>query len=136
MADMNMGVEAALLDDRTPLVTAKGLQVIPSGTNRLKVGSPIVLYLEMYEPLLLNPTPPPALTVAIQLRVLDRKTGEAKFDTGLGSVADMVKPGNPVIPVGLQVPPGTLVAGSYRLELSGQDSFGRSIKRSADLDVE
>jgi len=136
MADMNMGVEAALLDDRTPLVTAKGLQVIPSGTNRLKAGTPIVVYLEMYEPLLLNPTPPPALTVAIQLRVLDRKTGEAKFDSGLGSVADMVKPGNPVIPVGLQVPPGTLVAGSYRLELSGQDSFGRSIKRSADLDVE
>ena len=135
VADMNLGVEAALLDDRTPLVT-KGLQVIPSGTNRLKAGAPIVLYLEMYEPLLLNPTPPPALTVAIQLRVLDRKTGEAKFDSGLGSVADMVKPGNPVIPVGLQVPAGTLVAGAYRLELSGQDSFGRSIKRSADLDVE
>jgi VWFA-related protein len=135
VADMNMGVEAALLDDRTPLVT-KGLQVIPSGTNRLKGGSPIVLYLEMYEPLLLNPTPPPALTIAIQLRVLDRKTGEAKFDSGLGSVADMIKAGNPVIPVGLQVPAGTLVAGSYRLELSGQDSFGRSIKRSADLDVE
>jgi hypothetical protein len=135
VADMNMGVEAALLDDRTPLVT-KGLQVIPSGTSHFKKGDTIVLYAEMYEPLLLNPTPPPALTVAVQIRVLDRKTGEQKFDSGLGSLADVLKAGNPVIPVGLQLPQNTLVAGAYRLELNAQDSFGRSFKRSTDLDIE
>jgi VWFA-related protein len=135
VSDTTMGVEAALLDDRTPLVT-KGVQIIPSGTNRFKPGVPIVVYLEMYEPLLVAPTPPLGLVVAVQLRVLDRNTGAEKFDSGLGSVVDMFKPGNPVIPIGLQVPAGTLVAGSYRVELSGQDSMGKSIKRSADLDLQ
>jgi hypothetical protein len=68
--------------------------------------------------------------------VLDRKTGEQKFDSGLGSLADVLKAGNPVIPVGLQLPQNTLVAGAYRLELNAQDSFGRSFKRSTDLDIE
>jgi hypothetical protein len=135
VAEMNLGVEAALLDDRTPLVT-KGIQVIPSGTNHFKKGDAIVLYAEMYEPLLLNPTPPPALVVAVRMRVLDRKTGEQKFDSGLGSLADSFKPGNAVIPVGLQLPQNALVAGSYRLELNAQDSFGREFKRSTDLDIE
>jgi hypothetical protein len=67
---------------------------------------------------------------------VDRKTAAQKFDFGLGSVVNLFKSGNPVIPLSFQVPAGTLVAGSYRLELSGQDSFGRSIKRLADLGLE
>ena len=74
MSDQDVGLDAALLADRTPLVV-KGVQVIPSGTNRFKKTDHAALYAEVYEPLLLGAAKP---RVAVGLRVLDRKSGEQK----------------------------------------------------------
>jgi hypothetical protein len=46
-----------------------------------------------------------------------------------------VRPGNPVVPIGLKVPVSQLGPGAYRLELKAQDSAGRTWSRTTDFDV-
>jgi hypothetical protein len=121
------------VEDRTPLV-AQGLQIIPSGTNRFLKTDVAAVYAEIYEPLLLLPNPP---SVGIQMRVVDRKTGQQKIDTGAINMAKSVTAGNSVVPVGLRIPLDELGAGSYRAELKAMDTAGHwSTIRSADFDVQ
>ncbi len=54
VADLDVGLDAALLEDKTPLVSA-GMQVTPSGSNIFKKTEPAAVYVEIYEPLLLEP---------------------------------------------------------------------------------
>jgi hypothetical protein len=75
--------------------------------------------------------------VALQLRVLDRKTKEQKEDSGLIGVNKDIRAGNPVIPVGLKLPVNTLTSGSYVAELQAKDSAGNTtVVRAADFEVE
>jgi hypothetical protein len=75
--------------------------------------------------------------VGIQLRLLDRKTGEAKQDTGVMNVAPLIRAGNAVIPIGLKLPINSLAAGGYRAEVKAVDSVGNSsVARVADFDLE
>jgi hypothetical protein len=41
-----------------------------------------------------------------------------------------------VIAVGLKLPVASLIAGSYRVELTALDSVGKSVVRSADFEIE
>jgi len=133
VSDQESGLDAELLEGKKPLVV-QGMHITPSGANRFKKSDKSALYAEVYEPLLLGTNPP---DVAVQLRVLDRKTGEQKQDTGLLRVGGLVHAENPVIPVGLKLPIDSLTAGAYRVELKAVDSAGRtSTIRSADFDVE
>lgn len=122
----------AALEDRKILVS-QGFQLVPTGTSQIKKTEKPLLYVEVYEPALLNETPP---MVAIQLRILDRKTGEAKDDTGLMNLASMIKSGSSVIPVGMGLPIGKLESGAYRAELKVMDSQGRSTWRSAEFELQ
>ena len=125
-------LDAALLEDRTPLV-AQGMQFVPSGSNRFKKTDMAVFYVELYDPSLSSPTPPSK--VGIQMLVIDRKTKEKKVDTG-GPVPNP-KPGAPVVALGLRIPTDKLPAGSYQLEVRGVDSAGNSTPvRTADFEVE
>jgi len=129
---MDTGLDAELLEGRTPLV-AQGMQITPSGSYRFKTTDVGALYIEVYEPALLGTTPP---DVGLQLTVVDRKTGEKKQDTGLMKVPTE-KLANPMIPVGLKLPVNALTAGSYRVELQAADSAGlKTGTRSADFEVE
>ncbi len=131
--DQAEGLDAAMLQGRTPLV-AEGWQITPSATNRLKKADNGVLYVEVYEPLLADPNPP---QVGLQLRVLDRKTGQVADDRGLFSIAGAIRTGSPVIPVGLKLPTASLPPGSYRAELRAVDSTGHQTSlRTADFDLE
>ncbi len=133
LADVNTGLDAELLEGKTPLVT-QGMQVTPSGSNRFKKTDISAVYAEVYEPLLTSPNPP---IVAVQLRVLDRKSGEQKQDSGLINIGASVRKDNAMIPVGLKLPVDALTAGAYRAELKAVDSVGHaSPVRSADFDVE
>jgi len=126
-------MDAELLEGRKPLVV-QGRQITPAGTNRFKKTDPAIVYTEIYEPLLLGEHPP---MVGIQLRVLDRKTGEAKQDSGLMNVAPLIRAGNAVIPIGLKLPINSLAAGGYRAEVKAVDSTGNtSVARVADFDLE
>ena len=132
VSELETALDTELLEGRAPLV-ASGLQFTPTGAYRFKTTEPATMYLEIYEPLLVGANPP---QVGVQLRLLERKTGVQKLDTGVIEVATFIHAGNPVIPVGLKLPVSTLVAGSYRAELTALDSAGKSVVRSADFEVE
>ncbi len=69
--------------------------------------------------------------------MLDRKTGEAKQDSGVMNVAPLIRAGNSVIPVGLKLPINSLASGGYRAEVKAIDSAGNtSVARVADFDLE
>jgi VWFA-related protein len=132
VSELETALDAELLEGRAPLV-ASGLQFTPTGANRFKTTDPATMYLEIYEPLLVGANPP---KVGVQLRLLDRKTGEQKVDSGVIEVASFIHAGSPVIPVGLKLPLTSLVAGPYRVELTALDSAGKSVVRSADFEIE
>ena len=125
------GQELELLEDRMPLVS-RGFEFVPSGSEHFKKSEPGAFYVEIYDPLLLEPNPP---KLAIQIKVIDRNTGTAKVDAS-GAAAE-VKAGNPVVALGLKLPLETLPPGAYRLELRATDSRGNAAPaRSADFQVE
>ncbi len=131
VSQMGASLDAALLEDRTLLVT-QGLQLIPSGSDQFKKSDRAGFYVEIYDPLLAGSNPP---KVGIQMRVIDRKTGEKKIDSG-GPATD-AKPGNALVPLGLRLPVADLPPGSYRLELKAVDSAGNvSQPRTADFEVQ
>jgi hypothetical protein len=125
-------LDQVLLEGRTPLV-ALGYQFTPYGANRFKKTDNVVLYAEVYEPHILDATPP---VVGVELRVLDRKTKEAKQDSGMIGVNNEIRAGNPVIPVGLKLPTDKLAPGSYSLELKATDSAGNTKVRVRDFELE
>jgi hypothetical protein len=90
----------------------------------------------VYEPLLAAAEPPKGLAVALQVKVLDNKSGEQKVDSGLFRIPVPTKGGNTVIPAGSQVPVGQLTPGSYRLVISATDSAGKQSQRWADFEVQ
>ena len=131
VSQMGTSLDAALLEDRTPLVT-QGLQLIPSGSDQFKTTDRAAFYVEIYDQLLTGSNPP---KVGIQMTVVDRKTGEKKLDSG-GGAAD-AKAGNALVPLGLKLPVDKLPPGSYQLVLKAVDSAGNvSQTRTADFEVQ
>ena len=127
-------IEALLLQDKTPLI-ANDLQVVPSGSSDFHQGAPAMFYFEVYEPVLTNPGANGPALVAVQIRVIDRNTGEAKSDSGLMRLESPKNTDNAVIPVALKVPLERLAPGSYLLELTASDSANNTARRTADFQV-
>jgi VWFA-related protein len=135
IAQAGSGLDAALIEDRTPLI-AGNVEVIPSGSSQFHKGEPALFYFELYEPLLVNADPAQPPAIAIRERILDRKTGEVKADTG-GMRLDMPKTmGNPVIRNAEKILVDQLPAGAYTLELSAQDTANQFVKRTADFELQ
>jgi VWFA-related protein len=133
VSDLDVGLDAVLLENKTPLV-ASGMELTPSGSNTLKKAQPAALYVEIYDPLLTGKDAP---KIGLQMRIVDRKSGEQKVDTGFISMATYVRAGNAVVPVGLKVPVDTLPPGAYRAELKAIDTAGNaSVVRATDFAVE
>jgi len=126
------GLDAQLMEGRTPLV-ADGVEITPTGTTRIKKSEKGAFYVEVYEPLLLSKTPP---QVGLDLKIQDRKTGAVAQDTGLVNVGRTIRPGNPVIPVGMRFPIETLAPGSYVATFQAMDTAGHSsVVRTINVDV-
>jgi hypothetical protein len=130
-SDIATDLDSQLLEDRTPLM-AQGMQISPSASNHFKKTDFAGIYAEIYEPLLKDPNPP---KIAFEVKIVERKSGQEKF-----KVSDKIpdsKGGNPVIPLGLQLPVSKLDPGSYRMELRAADSAGNNSKtRTVDFEVE
>jgi VWFA-related protein len=125
-------LDSELLQDRKPLVT-QGIEVVPAGSNQFKKSEPAAIYVEAYAPLLTGPHPP---KIGLEIKIIDRKTGEKKIDAGVTDTSGSIKAGNPVVPLGLALPIDKLPPGSYRVELIAIDSAGNNTKpRSADFDL-
>ena len=116
--DIPTGLDSVLLEDRTPLVV-KGMQIVPSASNRFKHTDTVVLYSEIYEPLLTSANPP---MVAMAYRIFDRATNKEMFFTNIVRADDFIQKGNPVIPVGMKVKVDDLKPGSYRLVMQAVDA--------------
>ncbi len=133
VSDLDVGLDAALLEDKTPLVS-QGMQLMPSGSNMFKKAAPAAVYVEIYEPLLEGQSSP---KVGLKMRIVDKKSGAQKLDTGFINVASYAKNGNAVIPVGLRLPVDTLTPGAYRVELQAIDTANhQSPVRAADFAVQ
>jgi VWFA-related protein len=113
-------VDATLLEDRMPLI-AKGMQFTPTGNNQFKKSDNLVLYSELYAPLLKSETPP---KVGAGYRVFEKATNKQVFFTGVVPLDEFVNKGNAVVPFALKVQVKDLPAGTYRLVLLAADEKG------------
>ena len=130
--DIPQSLDSVLLEDRTPLVV-KGMQIIPSPTNRFKHTENVVVYSEIYEPLLTSENPP---VVAMGYTILERASNQKVFSTGAVRADDFIQKGNPVIPIGMKVKVGDLKPGSYRLVVQAVDSVqNHAPDRTVDFDI-
>jgi VWFA-related protein len=130
--DIPSGLDSVLLEDRTPLVV-KGMQIVPSGTNRFKHTDTVVLYSEIYEPLLTSATPP---MVAFAYRLFDRASNKELFFTNIIRADEFIQKGNSVIPIGMKVKVDDLKPGSYRLVMQAIDSAkNHAPDRTVDFDI-
>jgi len=133
LAESTANIDQALLEDQTPLVV-RGLQIIPSPTNRFKKSDKTVLYVEVYEPLFVTHE---ETRVAVRYRVLAEKSGDAKVDTGILDMTSEGHKGSPLMPLGLKVPLENLAPGAYTLEVVAGDSAGnKSPIRTVAFQVE
>jgi len=130
--DIPESLDSALLEDRTPLVV-KGMQITPSPTNRFKHTDNVVVYSEVYEPLLTSDKPP---VVAAGYTVFERASNQKIFSTGAVHCDEFIQKGNPVIPFGLKVKVDDLKPGSYRLLMQAVDSAqNHAPDRTVDFDI-
>jgi len=111
-------VDAALLEDRTPLII-RGMQVTPAAEYRFKKNDNMLLYSEIYEPLLKSENPP---RVGAGYTLFDKATGKQVFTTGAVTMEDYIQKGNPVIPFGMKIQVKDLPPGNYRLVLQAVDA--------------
>jgi VWFA-related protein len=132
VADLGTGMDAALLEDRTPLVV-RGMQMTPSATNRFKRDDKVGLYAEIYEP---SQTTDKPAELLVGYRVVDLRDGKIVLSSGEVETKGFVQKGNLVVPIGLKVPLKDFSPGNYRLEMQAWTASSRSEIRSADFSVE
>jgi hypothetical protein len=132
ISDIPSGLDSALLEDRTPLVL-KGMQIVPSASNRFKHTDKVILYTEIYEPGLTSATPP---RVGFAYHIYERASNKDVFFSGLAPADDFVQKGNPVIAGGMFVQVKDLKPGSYRLVVQAVDSAkNQAPNRTVDFDI-
>ena len=132
--DVSLGLDALLIDDQTPLI-ANGKRIIPLGSNRFKKTDPAGFYFEIYEPLLAAAGSQNTTEVAVQIRTLDRQTGQPKSDSGPLKLNIQTANGT-TLPVSVIMPLTQVAPGSYLLELVATDNGGNSTRRITPFDVE
>jgi len=130
--DIPESMDAVLMEDRKPLVV-KGTQIFPSGSNRFKHTDSVVVYSEVYEPLLTLENPP---VVGMGYTLYERATNKKLMATGAQRADAYVQKGNPVIPFAFKVKVDDLKPGSYRLMMQAVDALNnRAPGRFVDFDI-
>jgi hypothetical protein len=115
-----------------PLVS-KNIEVTPTGDTRFKKGQVLILYFEIYEPLLASA---PATTVQAHFRVIEARSGNIRDDFTTDA-RSYEQPGKTAIPMTREILTDKMPKGTYRLEVQATDSAGRSTPwRTAKFTVE
>jgi VWFA-related protein len=109
-------VDATLLEDRTPMIV-KGMQITPAANYSFKQSDRVVIYSQVYEPLLKSDAPP---RVVAGYSILDASNKQVFF-SGPISLEEYIQKGNAVVPFGLLVQVKDLPPGNYRLVLQAAD---------------
>jgi hypothetical protein len=110
-------LDAVLVEDRIPLV-ANGVQITPAAKYQFKKSDKVVLYSELYEPLLKNENPP---KIGAAYYVFDKTTNKEVCFTGVVPLDEFIEKGNTVVPFTLVLTVGDWPAGAYRLVLLAID---------------
>ena len=132
LTDIPTSLDAALLEDRTPLVVM-GMQILPSGSNTFKRSDSVVLYSEIYEPLLVSENPP---EVGFAYRIFERASNKQVFFSKIVNAQEYIQKGNAVIPLAAKVMVKDLPPGSYRLMLQAVDGVkNHAPDRTVDFDL-
>ena len=109
-------VDATLLEDRTPLIV-KGMQITPAANYSFKKTDRVVLYSQLYEPLLKADSPP---RIAAGYSILDSSNKQVFF-SGTIPLEEYIEKGNAVVPFGLLIQVKDLAPGNYHLVLQAID---------------
>jgi VWFA-related protein len=131
VTQVDAGLDALLLEGRTPLIAANK-QITPTGSYRFKKNDLAVVYLEIYEPLNMGEQVP---QIGVQMKFFDRKSGELKLDSKLVEMTSQSKQGNPVVPIGLRLLVNQLNPGPYKAEFTAMDATGTTATRTLEFDV-
>jgi VWFA-related protein len=115
-----------LMGNRKPLI-AENTEVVPSGSYLFPKSQPAFLYFELYGR-------DPSL-VKLRVRILDSRTGEAKWDSGVTRLSGQNNAGTPGTPGATRLPLDSLPAGSYRIEMTATNPAGKQARRTADFEV-
>ena len=95
----------------------KGMQITPAANYAFKQSDRVVIYSQVYEPLLKSDAPP---KVAAGYSILD-SSNKNVFSSGAIPLEDFVQKGNAVVPFALIVKVKDLPPGNYRLVLQAAD---------------
>lgn len=109
-------VDATLLEDRTPMIV-KGMKITPAANYSFKQSDKVVIYSQVYEPLLKSDAPP---RVVAGYSILDASNKQVFF-SGPISLEEYIQKGNAVVPFGLMIKVKDLPPGNYRLVLQAMD---------------
>jgi hypothetical protein len=124
-------VDATLLEDRTPLII-KGMQITPAADYSFKKTDRVVLYSQLYAPLLKTDNPP---RVIAGYSILDSANKQIFFSNGV-PLEEFVQKGNSVVPFGLIVQVKDLAPGNYKLVLQAADGAqNRAPQREASFTI-
>jgi VWFA-related protein len=124
-------VDATLLEDRTPMIV-KGMQITPAASYSFKQSDRVVIYSQVYEPLLRSDAPP---RVVAGYSILDASNKQVFF-SGPIPLEEYMQKGNAVVPFGLIVQVKDLPPGSYRLVLQAADgAHNQAPNREAQFTV-
>jgi VWFA-related protein len=123
-ADLGLGPLAVR---RTPLV-AEGTQVVPSGSTEFRRAETGWFYFELYDS---DPS-----SVRVRVQVLDKSTGQSKWDSGVTKLPIPANGGKPSLPASSRLPFDSLTAGSYQLEITASDAAGNQASRTADFVIQ
>jgi hypothetical protein len=129
--DTSDRLDLDLIEGKAPLIV-RSVRFVPAGAHNFKPTDRVGVYFEIYEPLMLEETPP---KLGMRLRVLDSKSGEQKVDSGVFDLVQFVRKGVQVVPVGVRLPVDALSAGAYKLELTAGNSVGKTVMRTVDFEV-
>ncbi|HEY1240237.1 MAG TPA: VWA domain-containing protein [Bryobacteraceae bacterium] len=124
-ADLGLGLGLA---DRDPFVT-EGTEIVPVGSNRFSRSEPALFYFEVYGG--------DAQSVRVRVRVLNRQTQIAQWDSGLMKLPAANDPNNSSKLSGASTfPISSFAAGSYQLEVTAERPSGKPVARSVALEIQ
>ncbi len=126
-------MDQALFEERMPLM-ANGFEVVPSADREFKTGENASFYVEVYDPALTTPGPPP---VGIDFNIVNRKTKAQVYSSDTILLNQLARPGSLVIPAAINIPMTKLSAGQYQLQVIAHDADGNaSPTRQANFTIE
>lgn len=133
IAQLSAQIDAASLEGNTTLVF-RGKELIPSPTCHFAHGTEPAVYVEVYDPALKGTDIP---KVAVAVKVFDQSSDKPLYASSPMVINSLVVAGNPLVPVGFNLPVGQSSPGNYRIEITALDSLGGvSSMRAADFSIE